>query len=635
MQRRFDGILFYQLFGTHSPFCIHHSVIFIRALLHTGRPCLAGLSKATPLAPFSIAHCSVTIAMSSSYDPIRLELFKNRLASIVDEMALTVLRTAYSTNLKNSMDFSTGLCDPDGNLVAQGLCLPLHLGGLPDGMAAIRARFGDDIVDGDVIILNDPYAGGTHLPDIYVYHPIFVDGELLAFSAAIAHHTDIGGRVAGGNACDSTEIYQEGLRIPPVKLVEAGRPVTAIYEMIDRNVRVPRKTLGDLRAQMAACHIGAEHLRALAADDGVAALRSGFNELMDYAERLTRAEIDAFPDGAYAFTDIIDNDGIDPDPIPITVTLTVKGSDLTADFEATATQVRGAINCAIPFTKSAVYACLRCLMDEAIPTNSGFFRAIEVKAPKGSLVNPVLPAPVAARGLTGFRLANVLMGALAEMAPGRVPACEVGGDTGITLGGYDADRNPFVFLEFLFCGWGGRPDRDGVDGVSSIVVNFSNNPAEVVEAEYPLEILKYGFVTDSGGSGTYRGGLAIERVYRFTESEGTLHIRSDRRDRPPYGLAGGKPGTTSMNILNPDSERRELPSKTLLTMRRGEVLQHVMAGAGGWGDPMQRDPEAVLKDVREEKVSREAAERDYGVVIEGGAVGGGLGGDGEKKGFRG
>lgn len=554
------------------------------------------------------------------FDPIRLELFKNTLESIVDEMALTVLRTAYSTNLKNSMDFSTGLCDAEGNLIAQGLCLPLHLGGLPDGMAAIRNRFGDDIAEGDIIILNDPYAGGTHLPDIYVYQPIFVDGVLLAFSAAIAHHTDIGGRVAGGNACDSTEIYQEGLRIPPVKLVEAGRQVSAIFEMIDRNVRTPRKTLGDLRAQMAACHIGARELTRLVEARGAEVVLTGFQELMDYAERLTRSEIEGFPDGTFAFTDVIDNDGIDPDPIPITVAITVDGSNLTADFEGTAPQVRGAINCAIPFTKSAVYACLRCLMDDGVPTNSGFFRAITVKAAPGTLVNPVMPAPVAARGLTGFRLANVLMGALAEMVPGRVPACEVGGDTGISIGGYDADRNPFVFLEFLFCGWGGRPDKDGVDGVSSIVVNFSNNPAEVVEAEYPLEILSYGFLTDSAGPGKYRGALAIERVYRFTEGEGVLQIRSDRRDSKPYGLAGGKSGSNSLNILNPGTENRELPAKTLLTIKRGDVLRHVMAGAGGWGDPLERDPEAVLGDVLAEKVSVGGARDGYGVVVVDGEV---------------
>ncbi|MDP6777627.1 MAG: hydantoinase B/oxoprolinase family protein [Candidatus Latescibacteria bacterium] len=552
----------------------------------------------------------------SQYNPIELELLKNGLESIVDEMALTVVRTAYSTNLRNSMDFSTGLCTPDGDLIAQGLCLPLHLGSLPDGMSAVLNRYADAIHEGDLFILNDPYEGGTHLPDIYLYRPIFIDGELLAFAAAIAHHTDIGGRVAGGNACDSTEIYQEGLRIPPLKLHEAGRPVQAIFDLIERNVRVPQNALGDLRAQMAACHIAERELRKLTESHGRGRLSSGFGQLIEYAERLTRAEIAAFPDGVYRFTDVIDDDGIDPGPIPIVVTVTVDGSDLVVDFDGTAPQVKGAINCALSFTKSAAYACLRCLMDPGVPTNSGFFRAIDVRAPSATLVNPVLPAPVAARGLTGFRLANAVLGALAQMAPKAVPACEVGGDTGISIGGYRADRSPFVFLEFLFGAWGGRPDRDGIDGCPSVVVNFSNNPAEVVEAEYPLEILKYGFLPDTGGPGKHRGGLAMVREYRFAEAEGTLQIRSDRHRSRPYGLSGGKEGTASRNILNPKAEARDLPAKTLLTLKEGDILHHVLAGAGGWGDPCQRDPERVLEDVWNGKVSVAAAERDYGVAID-------------------
>jgi N-methylhydantoinase B len=255
-------------------------------------------------------------------------------------------------------------------------------------------------------------------------------------------------------------------------------------------------------------------------------------------------------------------------------------------------------------------------MQTEVPTNSGFFRAMEIRVPSATLANPVPPAPVAARGLTGFRLANAIMGALAQMAPHRVPACEVGGDTGISIGGYRADRSPFVFLEFLLCGWGGRPDRDGLDGCSSIVVNFSNNPTEVIEAEYPLQILQYGFLPDTGGAGKHRGGLSLVRVYRFTEAEGTLQIRSDRHRSRPYGLAGGRPGGRSGNTLNPDGDARVLPSKTLLTIRRGDVLRHVLAGAGGWGDPLARDPARVLRDVRDEKVTVAAAERDYGVAID-------------------
>lgn len=552
---------------------------------------------------------------NTTFGPIELELFKNALESIVDEMALTVVRTAYSTNLKNSMDFSTGLCDTHGALIAQGLCLPLHMGSLPDGLAAVLGRYADEISEGDVFILNDPYEGGTHLPDIYVYSPIFIEDDLVGFAAAIAHHTDIGGRVAGGNACDSTEIYQEGLRIPPVRLYEKGKPVQAIFDIIERNVRVPQYALGDLRAQLSACYIAQREVEELARRYGEKKLQEGFSALLDYGERLTRAEIERMPNGVYAFDDQIDGDGIDPGPIPIRVAITVDGSQLTANFEGTAPQVRGAINSALSFTKSAVYACVRCLISPDVPTNTGFFRCIDVVAPDASLVNPVLPAPVAARGLTGFRLANVIMGALAGLAPDRIPACEVGGDTGISVGGYRPDRSAFVFLEFLFSGWGGRPDRDGIDGCASIVVNFSNNPAEVIEAEYPLEILQYGFLADTGGPGKYRGGLGIVREYRFTEEEGVLQIRSDRHQSRAYGLAGGGPGAASSNVLNPDGEARVLPAKTLVNLRRGDVLRHTLAGAGGHGDPYERDPEAVLADVRNEKVTLGTAEEDYGVAI--------------------
>src|SRR5207247_1784805 len=314
-------------------------------------------------------------------DPILLELIKNALDAIVDEMAIALVRTAYSNNLKNAMDMSCALCDAEGRLIAQGLTLPLHLGSIPDAMAQVRRKFVGRIEPGDVFILNDPFEGGTHLPDFYIFKPIFLDGGLVGWSASIGHQLDVGGKTPGGNGCDATEIFQEGLRIPPLKLYDAGRPVDAIFELIDRNVRVPR-------------------------------------------------------------------------------------------------QVLGAINSPLPFTKSAVYACVRHLIGGEPPNNEGYFRPIEVIAPAGTVVNPVQPAAVAARGLTGFRMANTMFGALAQIAPDRVFACEMGGDTGVSFGGYDAERRPFVFLEFLFGSWGGRPTRDGVDACSRAVVNFSNNPIE-------------------------------------------------------------------------------------------------------------------------------------------------------------
>jgi len=557
----------------------------------------------------------MSLPLTEKLDPITRELIRNGLESLVDEMALTLVRTAYSANLKNAMDLSTAFCDAAGRLVAQGLTLPVHLGTVPDAMRAILARYAGRIRPGDVYILNDPYEGGTHLPDLVLVKPIFRDSEHLGFVCTVAHHTDIGGRVAGGNACDSTEVYQEGLRIPPMRLYDAGVADEGLFRLIEKNVRIPVKVLGDLRAELAACHIGEAGFLELVARYGQASVLSAGSELLDYSERLARQEIARWPDGRYEFVDWLDDDGIDPDPIPIQVAVTVRGDQVTVDFAGSAPQVKGAINSVMSFTRSTVYACVRCLLPSDIPNNEGYFRAIDVQAPPGTIVNPIPPAAVAARGLTGFRIANAVFGALAKLAPDRIPACEVGGDTGITIGGYDAERHPFVFLEFLNSGWGGRPFADGVDGCASSVVNFSNYPSEVIENEYPLRIEEYGFQPDSGGAGQYRGALGLVRQYRFLEAEGTLHIRSDRTRFPAYGLKGGQPGRLCRTILNPGPSQRVLPAKTLLIIRRDEVFRHELAGAGGWGDPFARDPEAVLADVRDGKLSVEAARSAYGVVL--------------------
>ena len=473
--------------------------------------------------------------MAPRPDPIRLELMKNAFAAVADEMAATVIRTARSSVIKEAMDFSTGLLDPDGNLIAQGLCLPVHMGSFPPTLATVLEKFGRQMRPGDVYALNDPYTGsGLHLPDIFVFKPIFHDGKLLAFAAAIGHQTDIGGRVAGGNACDNTEIFQEGLRIPPLRIIDQGRPVEAFFDILQLNVRVPDTVLGDVQATIAACTRGERALIALAEKHGADTLAADMANLLNYSEALTRAEFAAFPDGEWEFEDFLDDDGFSEDPIRIFARVIKRGTDITLDFTGTSKQVKGSINLPIAMTKSCVYACLRTVIDLNVPTTSGFMRPIRVIAEPGSIVNPISPAPVAARGLTSMRVTEAIWGALARMLPDKVFACGAQGDFGVTIAGYRAQQRPFVLLEFLFGTWGGRPDKDAIDALSSLAVNYSNTPVEIVEREQPIHIEEYGFRQDSCGPGKFRGGLGMVREYRLVGvDEAVLQVRSDRQKFRP------------------------------------------------------------------------------------------------------
>ena len=550
-------------------------------------------------------------------DPIAFELFKNSLLSIADEMALTIFRTAYSGVLKDVMDYSTALCDGGGQIVAQGLTLPAHLGSIPEAMASVIRHYGGQMQPGDVYCLNDPFDGGMHLPDVFVIKPIFYRGERLAMAATVCHHTDMGGRVAGSNASDSTEVYAEGLRIPPLKMFDKGEPNETLFAFIEKNVRLPVRVLGDIRAQLAACHIAEEGLVRLAARHGMGSVQLYMRELIDYSERLTRAAIRELPEGEFAFEDWIDDDGIQRDrPIPLKVTLRKEDDRLIADWTGSSPQVKGAINNTLSFTKAATYTCIRSVLSSDIPNNEGFFRAIEVIAPPGTIANAVLPAATAARGLTGFRMVDCCFGALAIMLPGKVFAASEGGNTGITIGGYYADRTPFIYVDFLCSAWGGRPWADGLDGNTHLFANLSLQSAEVCELEQPIEILACEFIQDVMGAGKYRGGASIRRDYRLLEEEAVLQIRSDRRAFRAYGLYGGRPGKPSWNIINPRGENQVVPAKVTMTIKRGDVYRHEQPGPGGWGDPLEREPRRVLQDVRNEFVSLAAAREDYAVVVD-------------------
>ena len=555
------------------------------------------------------------ILNKTEIDPITFALIRNALDSLVDEMAYTVVRTARSEIVKDVMDFSTAFCDRNGRMMAQGKTIALHLGAVPDAIETVLSMYGDDLQPGDVIILNDPYMGGMHLPDIFMFKPVFYKGQLEGFAVSITHHTDVGGRVPGSNASDSTEIFQEGIRIPPLKLYKKGVENDTIFRMIERNVRVPDLVIGDLYAQLAACTVGEREYLNLVKRYGPEVVSLYMEELLNYAERLTREEIRKWPNGCYKFVDYMDDDGFQEEPIPIHVTLTVHDDSITVDYEGTSPQVKGAINPTFSFTKSCTYLSVLCVLDQSIPNNVGVFRAIEVKAPKGSLLNPESPAPVAARATTGYRVVDTMFGALAKVVPERIPAAGEGGNTVVCIGGYDESRKPFIIVDMICGAWGGRPYKDGIEAITNPSQNLSNTPVEVLEAKHPVRIESYSFISDSCGAGQYRGGLGIAREYRLLNKEATLQRRADRIKIAPYGLAGGRPGRKSLNILNPDSESQNLPGKVSMDMHKNEVIRHEQAGGGGFGDPFRRDPELVAKDVFNEKITIEYAQREHGVVI--------------------
>ena len=556
--------------------------------------------------------------MQQSTDPVTREIIKNALMSIADTMALTVVRTARSAVIKHGMDFSTSLFDAVGQQVAQGLTLPPHLGSMAPALEGVMKAFGDDVRPGDVFANNDPYEGASHLPDIFLFKPIFVNDVLIGWSCCIGHQTDIGGRVAGGNACDNTEIYQEGLILPPLKLFERGELNRAVWRILEKNVRVPEKVLGDVQALLAAVGFGERDLLRLVDEYGLEELKSYMTDILDTTEALTRAEISSLPQGEWQFVDHIDNDGIDPQSIDIHVNVRIDGDEFFVDFDGTSPQAKGSINPNFAYTKSNVYAVMKCLIDPAIQSNSGFFRPFNITAPEGCFVNPQHPAPVAARGLAGFRICHALFGAMAQALPGRVPAAWGGGEIGLSFGGYHANRKAWVYLEFNNDGpRGGGPSIDGADGLASPVLNMANTPIESIESEQPLLVERYGLVPDTGGAGKFRGGLGMVREFRLLADEATFQLRSDRTNFRPWGVEGGKPGTPTQNLLNPGTpDEQELPGKHLMTLKKGDLYRVVQAGAGGYGDPLDRDPHAVLEDVRQEKLTIDYVRREYGVVID-------------------
>jgi N-methylhydantoinase B len=552
-------------------------------------------------------------------DSVTLEVVRNACAAVCEEMNANLIRTGYSPNIKERRDCSCALFDAEGDMIAQAENMPVHLGAMPFSVAAAIERFPPEtLAPGDGILLNDPYHGGAHLPDLTLVTPVFHDGDIVAFAANRAHHADIGGSRAGSVAADSTEIYQEGLRIPPVKLFQGGEPNEAVFEMILSNVRTPDERRGDLRAQEAANQTGRRRFLELVEKYGTDTIAEALEEINDYSERRMRSELAELPDGTFTFEDILDDDGLGNEDLPVKAAVTVDGDEVTVDFDGTAPQTTGPVNAVIAVTCSATYYAVRCVTDPEIPPNHGCYRPIDVQAPEGTIVNPNPPAAVVGGNLeTSQRVTDVVLGAFGEAVPERVTGAGQGTMNNVTFGGTDPrDGSPYAFYETQGGGFGGRAGKDGMDGVHVHMSNTMNTPIEVLETAYPLRVERYEFRQDSGGAGEYRGGLGLRRDITVRGHEAQFSLLSDRRRHPPYGVAGGGPGTTGDAVLYEDGEETQLPGKTIRELSPGATVSIRTPGAGGFGPVEQRDPEAVSRDLRLGKVSRAAARELYGIDLD-------------------
>ena len=556
--------------------------------------------------------------MERKFDPILVEVIKNELAAITEEMAIAVWKTGRSAMVKTG-DFATAICDGQGRLLGQGYAAPFQLAFFIEMMPYILDKFGGSFTPGDVIVVNDPYAGITHMPDVAIVAPAFWNDQLVAFTLAYSHHTDIGGRFPGGFSSQCTETYEEGLRLPILKLYAGGVRNEALLDTILANVRVSDEWLGDVEAKIAGCWRGEQEIRALLDKYGVETYESSCDYLIDYAERATRAAIREIPSGEYVHEDVFEDDGFGTDAaaMPIKLTLRVEDDTLSVDFTGTSPQARGAINLPLSMTKATVYGTIKSIVGEDVLPNVGFIRPIQVITEPGSLVNPRFPAAVGGRAPLFFRVFDMLFRVLAKALPDRTPIPGEGGDV-LHLTGEKADGTPYAMMDIFFGGWGGRPKKDGIDGVAPMSFgSYGTIPAELLEREYPLVIDGFGYVPDTAGAGKYRGSLSIYKQWRFLQP-GKAMVRTNRLLRASDGMAGGQPGALSTNILNPGDENQELPRKAHmhLDVKPGDRIYHVVCASGGHGDPLEREPEKVLTDVKDEKLTIGYARKQYAVVID-------------------
>lgn len=561
--------------------------------------------------------------MASQIDAVTSEVILNAFQSITEEMSVALVRSAYSTNIKERKDCSCALFDHNGNLVVLAENIPIHLGSMQGLISEICSKLDDwDFKPGDIVIANDPYlGGGSHLPDITLVKPVFFRNKIVNFVANIAHWTDVGGRTPGvGTAGDSTEIYQEGIRIPPLKIMRENIFDKESYEIIFTNIRGRKEREGDLRAQIASLNLGEARLKELYIDYGRKALSAVIKETYEYSKRWLRDSLRDVPEGSYTFSDWMDDDGVTDEPLLIKVNITVSHSPLpsiTFDFSGTSHQATGGINLVRQALLATVNYAVKAIAAPDVPINAGFQRPIKIHAPNKSLVNAKAPAAVGGRTDTCQRVVDTIMGAFAQIIPDKVVAASNGATTAIIFAGTEKlSGSDFIYVEALGGGMGARSTKDGMDGVQVHITNTSNLPVEALEMEYPLRVLRYGLVPDSGGPGRFRGGLAIRKdIQALVPLLFTAH--SDRHRFSPWGIQGGSPGKRGRFILYSDHKRpRRIRSKISgFLLRKGDVISVQTAGAGGFGQPFKREPERVLKDFMQGKVSRGHSQKDYGVVL--------------------
>jgi N-methylhydantoinase B len=557
-------------------------------------------------------------------DLITLEVLRNKFDVIADEMEITLLKSAYSSIVKEGLDASAALFTTGGETIAQAASIPIHLGCLVPAVQRILQEFSpESMAEGDVYIMNDPYDGGSHLPDIVIVVPIIYQGAAVALSTTMTHNQDVGGKTPGSVPTDATEIFQEGLRLPPLKFYEGGEPNHTLHAILQKNVRIPDILMGDLHGQVAAGNVGKQRFIELLREYGTDTVLTAIAELMNRAEAMTREKLGAIPDGSYTFADYLDNDGIDLDQrITIQATVTIKESDVYCDFTGSSPQVRGPLNCVPTAAIAGAYYVVRTITDPTIPNNSGCYRPIHLHLPEGTVVNPRPPAAVNARTATIIRIADVLHGALVQALPGKLPAAPSGQLLVASFGGIDPHSGvPYVTSELGAGGVGARPNKDGIDVLEMGPSNCMNIPAEAIEMSYPLRIQHYGMRCDSGGAGRYRGGLGATKVFEAVDGDVVVSIRGERYFTPPWGLYGGQPAAAAQAwVERADGSVEEIPSKRVFTLHAGERLHVDTPGGGGYGDPLERDPEAVRQDVRDRRVSVHMAREQYGVVLEGPAL---------------